>query len=61
MIPASSPVIIIESGNNSMKYMYSKLAGTTTRGGGGEISMHKGGEFKPQPQFCMLIILLLVR
>ena len=40
MIPASSPVIIIESGNNSMKYMYrySKLAGTTTKGGGGEIS-----------------------
>ena len=34
MIPASSPVIIIESGNNSMKYMYSKLAGTTTKGGG---------------------------
>ena len=38
MIPASSPVIIIESGNNSMKYMYSKLAGTTTKGGGEEIS-----------------------
>ena len=36
MIPASSPVIIIESGNNSMKYMYSKLAGTTMKGGGGK-------------------------
>ena len=38
MIPDFSHVIITESGNNSMKYMYSKLAGTTMKGGKGEIS-----------------------